>query len=371
MSDKPFLSVIIPLADHRGHALEAIESWTRQSCPREDYEVIVITDGREPQLAAAVAGLLAPRDQCFRCDKGSLHECYNAGARAARGQVFLFTESHVKADTDCLAEIIARFAQNDVDGLAVASGGINESRFAAQEQTLYEEALADRIAGAWNLCTIRGCAIERSAFHRAGGFRTGYGHFAEILLGAALHHNGARLRYADRARVWHFNSGNFVHFGRELTAYGADEIRFRAENPDSPLLKYLGPSPLWDNRQAWLSATATRSFALAFASAVKAKLFRGHIRRAAPDVLKALQLLPPTLLGPRWLCLKAAWSVLGTALQLFRSASSDRLYYRAFCDMWNAQIHLGRTLEVARQLTAEARAARRIVKPDIQLAKAA
>ena len=159
-------------ADHRGHALEAIQSWTGQTCPREDYEVIVVTDGREPGLAAYVARLLTPRDQCFCCPDGSLHECYNVGARAARGQVFLFTESHVKANPDCVVEIIARFAQNDVDGLAVASGGINESRFAAHEQIIYEEALADRIAGQWNLCTVRGCAIERTAFHRAGGFRT-------------------------------------------------------------------------------------------------------------------------------------------------------------------------------------------------------
>jgi len=59
VADKPLLSVIIPLGDHRGHALEAIESWTRQTCPREDYEVIVITDGREPELEAAVARLAA------------------------------------------------------------------------------------------------------------------------------------------------------------------------------------------------------------------------------------------------------------------------------------------------------------------------
>src|SRR5688572_12915732 len=133
VSDKPFLSIIIPLADHRGHAIEAIESWMRQTCPREDYEVIVITDGRERELEATVEGLLTPGDQCIRCNQASLHDCYNAGARAARGQVFLFTESHVKADSDCLAEIIARFAQNDVDGLAVASGSIDASRFAAQE----------------------------------------------------------------------------------------------------------------------------------------------------------------------------------------------------------------------------------------------
>src|SRR5262245_8280621 len=103
--DKPFISVIIPLPDHRGHAVEAIESWTEQSCPRGDYEIVVIIDGREPELEEKVAKLLSPHDQVLRCNEGSLHDCYNAGARAARGQVLLFTESHVKADPDCLREI--------------------------------------------------------------------------------------------------------------------------------------------------------------------------------------------------------------------------------------------------------------------------
>src|SRR5262245_50540696 len=352
VSEKPYLSVIIPLGDHRGHALVSIESWMRQTFRREDYEVIVIMDGRERELEAAVERLLTPRDQCFCCNDASLHDCYNAGAQAARGRVFLFTESHVRADSDCVAEIIARFGQNDVDGLAVASGGINESRFAGQEQALYEEALAERIAGQWNLFTVRGCAIERGAFQRAGGFRTSYRHFSEILLGATLHHNGARLRYAERARVWHFNSGTFSHFGHVLTEYGGDEIRFRAENPDSPLLKYLGPSPLWDERHLWDSATAARSLAGLLKSAAKS-LCRGRIRSAGRDFIKALPLLPWALLGPRWLCLKASWSVWWSAVVLCLFAWSNRLYYRAFCAMWNAQIQRGRTLEVARQLDAE------------------
>jgi glycosyltransferase involved in cell wall biosynthesis len=370
VTDKPFLSVIVPLPDHRGHALEAIESWTRQNCPRSDYEVVVIIDGREPELEATVASLLTSGDQTVCCEEGSLHDCYNEGARAARGQVLLFTESHVKADRDCIAGLIARFARGDVDGLAVASGGIDETRFAAQEQTIYEEALPDRIAGGWNLCTVRGCAIERNAFHRAGGFRSNYGHFSEILLGATLRHNGARLRYAERARVWHFNSGNFAHFGRELTAYGGDEIRFRADHPNSPLLRYLGPSQLWDNRHAWLQLPAARRCGELLRAALK-DLVRGRIRGVGRALAKALPEVPTALLGPRWLSLKASWYVLWTRLLLFVCAWSDQFYYCAFCAMWNAQIHRGRTLEIARQLAARSSSTHRIVEPAIKLAKAA
>ncbi|HEY2415357.1 MAG TPA: glycosyltransferase [Pirellulaceae bacterium] len=370
MTDKPFISVIVPLPDHRGHALEAISSWTQQSCSRSDYEIVVVIDGREPDVEAAVAGLLSPRDQFVRCEEGSLHDCYNAGAQTARGRVLLFTESHVKADRDCIAEIIARFAKGDVDALAVASGGINESRFAGQEQVIYEEALDDRIAGGWNLCTVRGCAIEQNAFHRAGGFRGEYGHFSEILLGAMLRHNGARLSYAERARVWHFNSGTFAHFGRELRAYGADEIRFRADNPNSPLLKYIGPSQLWENRQLLLSAAAGSHISKSLWTIARA-LIRGRVREVGRTIARAIPWLPMLVFGPHWESLKGACSVAGAALLLWVFNWNERGYYGAFRAMWNAQIHRGRALEVARQLAAARHEDTRVSQPAVRLAKAA
>jgi hypothetical protein len=370
VTDKPFISIIVPLPDHRGHALEAISSWTQQTCSRNDYEIVVVIDGREPHVEAAVAGLLSSRDQLLRCEEGSLHDCYNAGARVARGQVLLFTESHVKADRDCIGEIIARFAKGDVDGIAVASGGINETRFAGQEQTIYEEALDDRIAGGWNLCTVRGCAIERNAFHRAGGFDGEYGHFSEILLGATLHHNGARLNYAQRARVWHFNSGTFAHFGRELTAYGAHEIRFRAENSDSPLLKYIGPSDAWDNRQLLLSALAATHISKSLGTIGRA-LIRGRVREVGRTIAKAVPWLPTLMFGPRWESLKAACCLAWAALLLWLLNWNERGYYGAFRAMWVAQIQRGRALEVARQLAAARHEDSRVSKPAVRLAKAA
>jgi len=359
------------LPDHRGHAVEAIDSWTqRQTCPRDDYEVVVIIDGREPEIEAEVAKVLSPRDQWIYCEAASLHDCYNAGARAARGQVLLFTESHVKADPDCVAEIIARFSAGDVEGLAVASGGIDETRFAGQEQIIYEEALPGRIAGGWNLCTVRGCAIQRGAFARAGGFRSEYGHFSELLLGAALRHGGARLDYAERASVWHFNSGTLAHFGRELMAFGTDEIRFRAENPNSPLLQYLGPCPIWDERYEWQTANAARRAVRSLSSAVKA-IGCGNLKQAGRALEDAARFCPAILLGPRWLSLRAAWSVAWAVLLLGLLAWSARGYYRAFRAMWNGQIRRGRALEVVRRLTTNSRQDGPVVQTTAPLAKAA
>jgi len=341
------LSVVVPLPDHRGHALEAIRSWTQeQTCPRGDFEVVVIIDGREPEIERGVAALLSPHDHLVTVEQGTLHDCYNAGRQAAGGNLMFFTESHVKAAPDCVEKMLARFAAGDVDCVAVASGGIDEDRFAGQEQTIYEEALPGRIAGGWNVCTVRGFAVTRTALDRAGGFQACYNHFSELLLGAALKHSGARLGYAPQARVWHFNSGSLAHFARELNTFGRDEIRFRAENPHSPLLEYLGPCPLWEQRQD-LSRTAALRRTLQSLTSALTNLLGGRFKRAGQDLEAVCRFAPCAVLGPAWLRFKSAAAVQWAILWLYLGYWSNRLYYRAFRAMWNAQIRRGRIEAVA------------------------
>ena len=347
----PQLSVVVPLPDHRGHAIEAIRSWTQeQTLPRDQFEVVVIIDGREQPVEAEVASLLGAGDQLITVPQASLHECYNAGARAARGRILFFTESHVKAAPDCALQMLRHFAENDVDCVAVASGGIDEDRFAGQEQIIYEEALPDRVAGGWNLCTVRGFAVQRAAFERAGGFDARYGHFSELLLGAALKHSGARLGFAPLARVWHFNSGTVAHFGRELNVFGRDEIRFRAQQPDSPLLQYLGPCPLWEQRHDLKRGAAARRTAGALARSLH-RLWDRNFKESGRLLEEACRFLPFVLLGPAWARLKAAAAVQWAIALLYLFHPADHLYYRAFRAMWIGQIRLGRAAAIEELLT--------------------
>jgi len=63
----PEVSVIIPLLDHRGLAIECVESWVReQTYPRECFEVIVVTDGSDPALDLRVKALLERQDRMIK-----------------------------------------------------------------------------------------------------------------------------------------------------------------------------------------------------------------------------------------------------------------------------------------------------------------
>ena len=55
---------MLPLADHRGYAREAVRAWTHeQTFDRERYELIVGFDGVEAGLEDSVSDLLGPEDR--------------------------------------------------------------------------------------------------------------------------------------------------------------------------------------------------------------------------------------------------------------------------------------------------------------------
>lgn len=351
--DRHQIAIIVPVPDHRGHALEAIRSWLEQDFDRAAFQVVAVCDGSEPELEQALAALLRPHDLLISAPGALLHECYNAGVRATTAGLLLFSESHVKADPTCVQQIVARLAEGDLDLAALGSGGIDESRFSAQEQTIYEEALIDRIAGGWNLCTVRGFAVTRAAFERSGGFPASYGHLSELLLGATLKHQGARLGYAPEARVWHFNGGTHEHFSRELVVYGRDEIRFRIEHPDSPLLKYLGPCPVWEMRARFERSGAVGEVGRSLLRAWTG-LLQGNFKQFGKGLEAAVRAIPFVAFGSAWLIW---WAMLSCSLAnaaLTLSAFSDRLYYGAFRAFWNSQVRLGRAIGVSEWLAANA-----------------
>ena len=66
---EPEVSVILPLADHRGYARDAVRAWTHeQTFDRGRYELIVGFDGVEAGLEDSVSDLLGPEDRPLRMD---------------------------------------------------------------------------------------------------------------------------------------------------------------------------------------------------------------------------------------------------------------------------------------------------------------
>ena len=308
----PHFSVVFPLPDHRGLALDAVASWTRaQTYPRDRFELVLLSDGSEPELDDKIRALLGPGDRLIVHGTDNESLLYDLGAREARGRWLLFSEPHCIAEPQCLAELADYLATHAVDGACLRSIGISPTRMAQLEEGQFEIGFAQfGRPGDWRKVILRGVAIDREAYLQSGGFEYEFGGFSEWALAATLHAQGRRLGYAAGAAVRHLYTTNMNTLLPHVLCFSAGEIRYRDHQTAEYCDRYFGLPAEWADRGA-----GQRDAARALGRAMLRRLLRWGKRHDTRRLLKAwLQHLPVAWLGwrpRRWAAtLAMRWAML-------------------------------------------------------------
>jgi predicted dehydrogenase len=337
------VSIIVPLPDHRGYALDCVRSWTeRQTLAGERYEVIFVGDGTEPALERRVAQALRPHDR-FVCHPSHVEvELYNAGARQARGRWLLLSEAHCEADPYCLEELLAYVDRHAVDGACVRSVGGIRNRFAKLEERLFEEGFREWSRPSdWRKVILRGILLRRADFLQRGGFEVRFSRFAEWLLASDLHRTGIRLGFASGAIVKHHYTEAFAELYPPIREFTLGECAYldEAHGPESEF--YFGRPAEWSLRPRCEQSEAR--IALGEAIAVLLGIHRwarsrSGLRLGWAMAAEALARLPVALLGPAWTLHRAELALACARLRTWFSRS-EASAYEAYVGMWNAMVH--------------------------------
>lgn len=113
LSQNPFVSVVIPAHNEESYISECLVSLTKQSYPRENYEIIVVNNAstdRTAELASAFdVNILYKKD-------GPVGAVRNYGASKARGEILAFI------DSDCVAP--ERWIEDGVDLLKLQNDSV-------------------------------------------------------------------------------------------------------------------------------------------------------------------------------------------------------------------------------------------------------
>lgn len=247
------LSVVIPLYDKRVSEEACLESWCRnQTLPRERYEVIVTSNGADPDADRRVEKFLTGPDRLVSSPGVNMAALYDLGCREARAPIIFVTELHCIAEDDCLEQVHSYLAENeDLAGACVKTYGGCPNTFAKVEETLFDGYFKGWSSPeSWMKVLLRGFAIRKNVYLDAGGFDPRYNRFADTLLGAKLHKAGYRLGYAEKARLEHFYSTSYRQFYTPVAETTADNCRYRLVNPEDFADEYFGTHPDWSERQS-------------------------------------------------------------------------------------------------------------------------
>ena len=164
----------------------------------------------------------------------------NAGAHAARGEIFAYTDGDCMADSDWLYFMVGTLLSGDYVGV----GGPNVSPPAANwiqaavsaapggpNHVLLTDVVAEHIPG----CNM---AFHRAAFESIGGFDTEYRKAGDdVDFCWRLQTNGGVIAFSPSAIVWHYRRFTLNAFRAQQEGYGEAESMLRFKH-----LIFFGPT---------------------------------------------------------------------------------------------------------------------------------
>lgn len=113
MTEKPFVSVIIPTYNRSEVLRQTVDSFLAQTYPRDRWELILVDNASTDDTAKVIeeiAGREANVKALSETRRGA-HNARNSGALAAHGEVLYFTDDDMIAEPDLIENILAGFVE--------------------------------------------------------------------------------------------------------------------------------------------------------------------------------------------------------------------------------------------------------------------
>ena len=181
MSDRPFISVIIPTYNRAALLRETVDTFLAQTYPAAQWELILVDNNSTDDTPGVIAGLAAvdSRIRGIHEPRKGAHFARNSGALAAKGSVLYFTDDDMLAEPALLERIVEAF---DADPKVASVTGKVVPRWDTEPPVWVLEHLRNNLLSLNDLGDatiisdedpgVFSChqAVRRDVFMAAGGF---------------------------------------------------------------------------------------------------------------------------------------------------------------------------------------------------------
>jgi len=317
--EAPALSVVISTLAMPDSLRRVLDRYERQRAPLISFEIVVVSDAAEPD-PGAVKRAIGERPYPIRLVRGSrpgLSANRNAGARAARAPLLLYTDDDTLPRRRLVAEHLAWHRSHPEQEVAV----IGRVRWARELRVTpfmrwldhgvqFDHPNIRGTEAGWGRFYGANVSVKRAMVERAGGFdeeRLPYG-YEDIEFAYRASKLGLRVLYNRRAEVEHLRpmtlefwqrrarrlavaERTFVSMHPEIPPYFREKFAYAQTFPPAsgrgvPMIPYVPAWLPWLGSRVWASADRYFSQAIAphFLAAWEEAEGASESRAAQPDL---------------------------------------------------------------------------------------
>ncbi len=219
-------SIIVPTFNRPQRLAACIGALSRLDYPRDCFEIIVVNDGSDTDLAPVLA---ANRGQCaarlLRVEHGGPARARNRGAQEARYSRLAFTDDDCQPRPGWLlnaARHLPHAAPTALAGKVV--NGLTTNPYATLSQSIIDRLFVhgNRDPAHATFATTSNLIVDTNAFHELGGFDSTFTRAAgeDRDLCDRWLSRGHPMLYADDCVVDHYHDMGFAGFCRQHFHYG-------------------------------------------------------------------------------------------------------------------------------------------------------
>ena len=205
-----FYSVIIPAYNARNTIEKCMLALTNQSIPKENYEVIVIDDGSTDNTSDIVKRF--PVRYIYQSNKGPA-TARNTGAKEAKGEIILFTDSDCIPGKNWIEEMVMPFNNPEVMAVKGAYKTKQRSLTARLAQIEFEERFEMlKKVESIDMVDTYSAAYRKSVFLSLGGFDPSFpvANNEDTDLSYKMSRSGYKMVFNPDAIVYHLNHPDSV-----------------------------------------------------------------------------------------------------------------------------------------------------------------
>ena len=300
-TDRPALSVILPVHDGQRTLPATLASWLAQD--RQDWELLLVDnlsgDGSSELLhhAARRNPERGPSVRCFREERPGQSAASNRGATEARGRLLVFSAQDMLVPPDFLSRHLA--AHSRAEPPCCVLGHIDyprpllDDRFlrCVVEETVYQfgfQAVGDPSRANPRCLYAPNFSLPAAVFRELGGFDEEFPWgWQDTDLGLRLSAAGIPLRYESTLIALHDHPLDWRGFCRRMEHTGGDLPRFLLKHPgfdDTDLLRRMLTMHFLDARRM---VSAAQKLVLRWEEDPAAPLPRIELANGSRDTLSA------------------------------------------------------------------------------------